>query len=112
MKNVTAVVKPFKLDGVRDALANMGIRGITVSEIRAFGREKGASEIYRGAEYAIDFLPKVKIEVIVTDELAEDVAAAIMGAALTGRIGDGYITVSTVETYIKIEALPAETAKA
>ena len=89
MKLVTAIVKPFRLDDVRNALSEVGIQGMTVSEVKGFGRQKGHTEIYRGAEYAIDFLPKIKIEVAVTDDIADRVVDAILKAAATGKIGDG-----------------------
>ena len=102
MKMVTAIVKPFKLDEVREALSNMGVQGITVTEVKGFGRQKGHTELYRGAEYVVDFLPKVKIEIVCDDSLVERAVEAIMGAARTGRIGDGKIFVSTVEEAIRI----------
>src|SRR5437588_10286180 len=91
MKFVTAIIKPFKLDDVREALAEVGVQGITVSEVKGFGRQKGHTELYRGAEYVVDFLPKIKLEVAVTDDLVERVSEAIARAANTGKIGDGKI---------------------
>jgi nitrogen regulatory protein P-II 1 len=102
MKKIEAIVKPFKLDDVRDALTSLGIQGLTVSEVKGFGRQKGQTEIYRGAEYVIDFLPKVKIEVVVEDSLVDNAVEAIENAARTGRIGDGKIFVLPVEQAIRI----------
>ena len=102
MKKIEAIIKPFKLDDVKDALHEVGVSGITVSEVKGFGRQKGHTELYRGAEYVVDFLPKVKVEVIVDDGLAERVVEAIENSARTGRIGDGKIFVSTVEQAIRI----------
>ena len=102
MKKIEAVVKPFKLDEVREALAEVGATGLTVTEVKGFGRQKGHTELYRGAEYVIDFLPKVKVEVVVEDSLAENVVEAIENAARTGRIGDGKIFVLEVEQAIRI----------
>lgn len=102
MKLITAIIKTFKLDDVREALHEVGIAGITVTEVRGFGRQKGHTELYRGAEYNVDFLPKLKIETAVTDELAEQVVEAITRAAATGKIGDGKIFVSTLEEVIRI----------
>ena len=102
MKMVTAVVKPFKLDEVREALSAIGVQGITVTEVKGFGRQKGHTELYRGAEYVVDFLPKVKIEVVVDDALTEQVVDAIIKAARTGKIGDGKIFVQEVEQVIRI----------
>ena len=102
MKRITAIIKPFKLDEVREALAEVGISGLTVTEVKGFGRQKGHTELYRGAEYVVDFLPKVKVEVIVSEALAERAIEAIAGAAQTGRIGDGKIFVSTVEQVVRI----------
>ena len=99
---VTAVIKPFKLDDVREALSEIGVQGITVSEVKGFGRQKGHTELYRGAEYVIDFLPKIKLEVAVTDELAERVVETIAGAARTGKIGDGKIFVTALEQVLRI----------
>ena len=102
MKMVTAIIKPFKLDEVREALSAVGVQGITVTEVKGFGRQKGHTELYRGAEYVVDFLPKVKVEVVLADENAEAVIDAIRKAAQTGRIGDGKIFVSNVEEVIRI----------
>ncbi|MBL8669812.1 MAG: P-II family nitrogen regulator [Alphaproteobacteria bacterium] len=102
MKMVMAVIKPFKLDEVREALTALGIQGLTVSEVKGFGRQKGQTEIYRGAEYSVNFLPKVKIEVVVGSELADRVVEAIQKAANTGRIGDGKIFVVDVEKAVRI----------
>ena len=102
MKLVMAIIKPFKLDEVREALTSLGLQGLTVSEVKGFGRQKGQTEIYRGAEYSISFLPKVKIEVVVSDDLAERAVEAIQKAANTGRIGDGKIFVMEVPTAVRI----------
>ena len=102
MKLVIAIIKPFKLDEVREALTTLGIQGLTVSEVKGFGRQKGQTEIYRGAEYSVSFLPKVKIEVVVTDDLAESVVEAIQKSANTGRIGDGKIFVMDVGQAVRI----------
>ena len=102
MKLVTAIIKPFKLDDVREALSHIGIQGITVTEVKGFGRQKGHTEIYRGSEYTVDFLPKIKIEIVVGDEQVEAATGAIGKAAKTGKIGDGKIFVSTVEEAIRI----------
>src|SRR6184192_4695394 len=102
MKKVEAIIKPFKLDEVKEALHEVGIKGITVTEAKGFGRQKGHTELYRGAEYVIDFLPKVKIEVVVEENLVENVVEAIENAARTGRIGDGKIFVSTVDEVVRI----------
>jgi nitrogen regulatory protein PII len=102
MKLVMAIFKPFKLDEVRDALTGLGIQGLTVSEVKGFGRQKGQTEIYRGAEYAVSFLPKIKIEVVIEDSLVERTADAIRKAAGTGKIGDGKIFVLPVEQAIRI----------
>lgn len=102
MKFITAVVKPFKLDDVREALSELGVSGITVTEVKGFGRQKGHTELYRGAEYVVDFLPKAKIEVAVTDECLEQALAAISKAASTGKIGDGKIFVTALEQVIRI----------
>ena len=100
MKLITAVVKPFRLDDVRNALAEVGVQGMTVTEVKGFGRQRGHTELYRGAEYVVDFLPKVKVEVAVTDELVDRVIEAIIGAAKTGKVGDGKIFVTElVEVY-------------
>jgi nitrogen regulatory protein P-II 2 len=102
MKLITAVVKPFKLDDVREALSEIGVQGITVTEVKGFGRQKGHTELYRGAEYVVDFLPKVKIEVAVSDEQTEQVIEAVTKAANTGKIGDGKIFVTNLEQIIRI----------
>jgi nitrogen regulatory protein P-II 1 len=102
MKLVTAIIKPFKLDDVRDALAEVGVQGVTVTEVKGFGRQKGHTELYRGAEYVVDFLPKVKVEVVVPDKLQESAIDAIVKSARTGKIGDGKIFVTTVEQVIRI----------
>ena len=102
MKMVMAIFKPFKLDEVREALTSLGIQGLTVSEVKGFGRQKGQTEIYRGAEYAVSFLPKVKIEVVVEDTLVEGVVDAVRKAAGTGKIGDGKIFVTPVEQAVRI----------
>jgi nitrogen regulatory protein P-II 2 len=102
MKMITAIIKPFKLDDVREALSEIGVQGITVTEVKGFGRQKGHTELYRGAEYVVDFLPKVKVEVAVSADIAEKVIDAIRGAANTGKIGDGKIFVSTVEEVVRI----------
>lgn len=102
MKQVTAIIKPFKLDEVREALAEVGVNGLTVSEVKGFGRQKGHTEMYRGAEYVVDFLPKVKVEIVVASDQLEIVIDAILKAANTGKIGDGKIFVSPVEQVIRI----------
>jgi nitrogen regulatory protein P-II 1 len=102
MKKIEAVVKPFKLDEVREALSGIGVTGLTVTEVKGFGRQKGHTELYRGAEYVVDFLPKVKVEVVVADRLLEAAIEAIIKAARTGKIGDGKIFVTTVEQVIRI----------
>ena len=102
MKKVEAIIKPFKLEEVKEALAELGIEGMTVSEVKGFGRQKGHTEIYRGSEYTVDFLPKIKIEVVLTDTLLESAIKAIVAAAKTGKIGDGKIFVSQVEEAIRI----------
>jgi nitrogen regulatory protein P-II 1 len=102
MKRIEAVIKPFKLEDVKDALAEIGLTGMTVSEVKGYGRQKGHSELYRGAEYVVDFLPKIKMEMIVTDDMVEQTTATIVEAARTGKIGDGKIFVSDVEQIIRI----------
>jgi len=102
MKKIEAVVKPFKLDEVREALAEVGVTGLTVTEVKGFGRQKGHTELYRGAEYVVDFLPKVKVDVVVPDKLLDSAIDAIVKAARTGKIGDGKIFVSTVEQVVRI----------
>jgi len=102
MKKIEAIIKPFKLDEVKEALQEIGLQGITVIEAKGFGRQKGHTELYRGAEYVVDFLPKVKVEIVIDDELAEKAVEAIQNAAKTGRIGDGKIFISSVEEAIRI----------
>jgi len=102
MKRITAIIKPFKLDEVREALATVGVTGLTVTDVKGFGRQKGHTELYRGAEYVVDFLPKVKVEVIIPSDATERCIEAIIGAARTGKIGDGKIFVSEVEQVIRI----------
>lgn len=102
MKKIEAVIKPFKLDEVREALSEIGVNGLTVTEVKGFGRQKGHTELYRGAEYVVDFLPKIKIELVVTEEMVEAAMEAIIKAAHTGKIGDGKIFVSPVEQVVRI----------
>ncbi|MBT8444228.1 MAG: P-II family nitrogen regulator [Gammaproteobacteria bacterium] len=102
MKLITAIIKPFKLDDVRQAVADIGIQGITVTEVKGFGRQRGHTELYRGAEYVVDFLPKTKVEMAVSDDIAEQVIEAITNTARTGKIGDGKIFVTTLEEVIRI----------
>ncbi len=102
MKMITAVIKPFKLDDVREALANVGVQGVTVTEVKGFGRQKGHTELYRGAEYVVDFLPKVKVEVALSDGLVEGAVEAILNAAKTGKIGDGKIFISDLQEAVRI----------
>jgi nitrogen regulatory protein PII len=102
MKLITAIIKPFKLDDVRQSLTSVGVQGMTVTEVKGFGRQKGQTEIYRGAEYTVQFLPKVKIEVVVTDDMVETVSEAILNAARTDKIGDGKIFIADVERAIRI----------
>jgi len=102
MKKIEAIIKPFKLDEVKEALQEIGLQGITVIEAKGFGRQKGHTELYRGAEYVVDFLPKVKIEVVLTDDMLDKAVEAIQKAAKTGRIGDGKIFISTIEDAIRI----------
>ena len=102
MKKIEAIIKPFKLEEVKDALAEVGVEGMTVSEVKGFGRQKGHTEIYRGSEYTVDFLPKIKIDVVVADALVEAAAQAIIKAAKTGKIGDGKVFVSPVDDAIRI----------
>ena len=102
MKKIEAVIKPFKLDEVREALSEIGVNGLTVTEVKGFGRQKGHTELYRGAEYVVDFLPKIKIELVLTDEMVEPAMEAIIKAAHTGKIGDGKIFVSSVEQVVRI----------
>ena len=102
MKKIEAIIKPFKLEEVKDALAELGVEGMTVTEVKGFGRQKGHTEIYRGSEYTVDFLPKIKLEVVVADSLAERASEAIIRAAKTGKIGDGKIFILPVEEAIRI----------
>ncbi len=102
MKQITAIIKPFKLDEVREALADVGVTGLTVTEVKGFGRQKGHTELYRGAEYVVDFLPKVKVEAVVDDSVVEPAVEAIIKAARTGKIGDGKIFVQSVEQVVRI----------
>ncbi|CAN1519782.1 GlnK Nitrogen regulatory protein PII [Burkholderiaceae bacterium] len=102
MKQVTAIIKPFKLDEVREALAEVGVNGLTVTEVKGFGRQKGHTELYRGAEYVVDFLPKIRVEMVIPDSMVDDVIEAIVKAARTGKIGDGKIFVMPVEQAIRI----------
>jgi len=102
MKKIDAIVKPFKLDEVREALSEIGVSGLTVTEVKGFGRQKGHTELYRGAEYVVDFLPKVKIEIVVADNMLEQALEAIVKAARTGKIGDGKIFVTSVEQVVRI----------
>ncbi|MDM8086664.1 P-II family nitrogen regulator [Parasutterella secunda] len=102
MKQVVAIIKPFKLDDVREALSDVGVQGLTVTEVKGFGRQKGHSELYRGAEYMVDFLPKVKIEAVMTEDLVDQAVEAILKAARTGKVGDGKIFVFDVEQVIRI----------
>ncbi|MEW6562914.1 MAG: P-II family nitrogen regulator [Pseudomonadota bacterium] len=102
MKKIEAIIKPFKLDEVREALSELGVSGLTVTEVKGFGRQKGHTELYRGAEYVVDFLPKIKIEVVIPSELVETAVEAIVKAARTGKIGDGKIFVTAVEQVVRI----------
>jgi nitrogen regulatory protein P-II 1 len=102
MKKIEAIIKPFKLDEVREALSELGVSGLTVTEVKGFGRQKGHTELYRGAEYVVDFLPKIKVEVVISAELLDTAVEAIIKASHTGKIGDGKIFVSTVEQVIRI----------
>ena len=102
MKKIEAIIKPFKLEEVREALSEIGVSGLTVTEVKGFGRQKGHTELYRGAEYVVDFLPKVKIEIVVLDDAADQAVEAIVKAARTGKIGDGKIFVSAVEQVVRI----------
>lgn len=102
MKKIEAVIKPFKLDEVRESLSEIGVSGLTVTEVKGFGRQKGHTELYRGAEYVVDFLPKIKIELVVADDLVESAMEAIIKAARTGKIGDGKIFVSSVDQVVRI----------
>ena len=109
MKLVSAIIKPFKLQEVREALVSAGIEGLTITEVKGYGRQKGHTELYRGAEYAIDFLPKLKIEIVISDELIDDVIDVIKKKAQTGRIGDGKIFISSIEETVRIRT--GETGK-
>ena len=102
MKIITAIIKPFKLDDVRQALGDIGVQGLTVSEVKGFGRQKGHTELYRGAEYVVDFLPKVKLEIAIDDDLVDQAIEAIASSANTGKIGDGKIFVATLEQVVRI----------
>lgn len=102
MKKIEAIIKPFKLEEVKDALADLGIEGMTVSEVKGFGRQKGHTEIYRGSEYTVDFLPKIKVELVIADNLLEQATSAIVKAAKTGKIGDGKVFIAPVEEAIRI----------
>ena len=102
MKKIEAIIKPFKLEEVKEALAEIGVEGMTVSEVKGFGRQKGHTEIYRGSEYTVDFLPKIKLEVVLVDELVEKAVAAVVKAAKTGKIGDGKVFISPVNEAIRI----------
>jgi nitrogen regulatory protein P-II 1 len=102
MKKIEAIIKPFKLEEVKDALSQIGIEGMTVSEVKGFGRQKGHTEIYRGSEYKVDFLPKIKIEIVLPDARVDSAVAAIVGSAKTGKIGDGKVFVSEVEEIVRI----------
>ena len=102
MKKIEAIFKPFKIDDAKQALAEIGIQGMTVTEVKGFGRQKGHTELYRGAEYVVDFLPKIKVEIVVGDDMADKVVEAVSGAANTGRIGDGKIFVQAVDEVIRI----------
>ena len=102
MKMLTAIIKPFKLDDVREALGELGVTGVTVTEVKGFGRQKGHTELYRGAEYVVDFLPKVKVEIALADEMVESAVEAITSAAQTGKIGDGKIFITNTEQVIRI----------
>lgn len=102
MKKIEAIIKPFKLEEVKEALANVGVQGMTVTEVKGFGRQKGHTEIYRGSEYTVDFLPKVKIEIVVDDSVTAEVAEALVSSANTGKIGDGKVFISAMEEAIRI----------
>ena len=102
MKKIEAIIKPFKLEEVKEALSEVGIEGMTVTEVKGFGRQKGHTEIYRGSEYTVDFLPKIKLEIVIADSLVESATKAIIGAAKTGKIGDGKVFVSVIEEAIRI----------
>lgn len=102
MKKIEAIIKPFKLDDLKEAMANLGIQGMTITEVKGFGRQKGHTEIYRGAEYVVDFIPKVKVEIVVSQEMVEKVVNAILGSVKTGKIGDGKIFVLPVDSVCRI----------
>lgn len=102
MKKIEAIIKPFKLEEVKDALAEIGVEGMTVTEVKGFGRQKGHTEIYRGSEYTVDFLPKIKVEIVLADEMVERASQAIIGAAKTGKIGDGKIFILPMEQAVRI----------
>ncbi|MEJ2620756.1 MAG: P-II family nitrogen regulator [Candidatus Thiodiazotropha sp.] len=102
MKMISAIIKPFKLDDVREALSDVGVAGITVTEVKGFGRQKGHTELYRGAEYVVDFLPKIKVEIAVDDEIVDQVVEAITNASKTGKIGDGKIFVTSLEQVVRV----------
>jgi nitrogen regulatory protein PII len=102
MKKIEAIIKPFRLEEVKDALSAQGVEGMTVTEVKGFGRQKGHTEIYRGSEYTVDFLPKIKLEIVVSDERAEEAVKAIIKAAKTGKIGDGKVFVSAIESAVRI----------
>ncbi|OMH40442.1 P-II family nitrogen regulator [Desulfurobacterium indicum] len=102
MKKIEAIIKPFKLEEVKDALTDIGVHGLTVTEVKGFGRQKGHTELYRGAEYVVDFIPKIKIEIVVSDDMAEKVIETIVNTARTGRIGDGKVFVIPVEEIVRI----------
>jgi nitrogen regulatory protein PII len=110
MKLVTAILKPFKLDDVRAALSDIGISGMTVTEVKGFGRQRGHTELYRGAEYVVDFVPKTRIEVAIRDDLVDQVTEAIIGAARTGKVGDGKIFVTTIERVVRIRTSETDEA--
>lgn len=102
MKKIEAIIKPFKLEEVKDALGEVGIEGMTVTEVKGFGRQKGHTEIYRGSEYTVDFLPKIKLELVITDEKLDEAVAAIVKSAKTGKIGDGKVFISTIDEAVRI----------
>jgi nitrogen regulatory protein PII len=110
MKLVTAIIKPFKLDDVRAALSDIGISGMTVTEVKGFGRQRGHTELYRGAEYVVDFVPKTRVEVAIRDDLVDQVTEAIIGAAKTGKVGDGKIFVTSIERVIRIRTSETDEA--
>ena len=110
MKLVTAIIKPFKLDDVRAALSEIGISGMTVTEVKGFGRQRGHTELYRGAEYVVDFVPKTRIEVAIRDDLVDQVTEAIIGAARTGKVGDGKIFVTSIERVVRIRTSETDEA--